>query len=409
MNFIVNVLKFGGTSVEDVSAIHHCASLIKSKLHQNEKLVVVVSAMGSKTDELLKLAFAVSDTPPQRELDMLLSTGERVSCALLSIALDRIQVKSISLTGSQSGILTNKVHQHAEIIDVKCDRILSSFNTHDVVIVAGFQGVDPESKEITTLGRGGSDLTAVALAHKLGAKICSIYTDVDGVFTMDPRCFTEAKTVPFMSWLTAYKISCAGAKVLHYRAAALALKNNVPLEILNTRNPQGPKTIIAEKESNSYFITQKNKQSLIQLTLKGSFSHETFLAEILQILWKYDGIPSLSQRDTKEDDVSSFHFVVNSELIPKITDFLESKKELFQGSLKELQKDFTSISILHADQDQEEVFKKIEDCFIKERPLFLSKERGLTTFGVKNNLVSTLIQQIYQKLSSGKKPHEEKK
>jgi aspartate kinase len=409
MNFIVNVLKFGGTSVENVSAIHHCASLIKNKLHQNEKLVVVVSAMGSKTDELLKLAFAVSDSPPQRELDMLLSTGERVSCALLSIALDRLQVKSISLTGSQSGILTNKVHQHAEIIDIKCSRILSSFNTHDVVIVAGFQGVDPESKEITTLGRGGSDLTAVALAHKLGAKNCSIYTDVDGVFTMDPRYFKEAQTVPFMSWLTAYKLSCAGAKVLHYRAAALALKNNVPLEILNTRNPQGPKTIIAEKESDSYFITQKNKQSLIHLTVKGNFSHETFLTEILQLLWKYDGIPSLSQKDTKEEDVSSFHFVVNSELIPKITDFLESKKEFFQSTLKDLEKDFTSVSILHANQDQEELFKKIEDCFTKEKPLFLSKETGLIALGVKNNLVSTLMQKVYKKLSSGKKPHEEKK
>lgn len=409
MDFIVNVLKFGGTSVENVSAIHHCASLIKSTLHKNTKLVVVVSAMGSKTDELLKLAFAVSNTPPQRELDMLLSTGERVSCALLSIALDKIQVNSISLTGSQSGILTNKVHQHAEIIDIKHDRILSSFKTHDVVIVAGFQGVDPESKEITTLGRGGSDLTAVALAHKLGARNCSIYTDVDGVFTMDPRYFKDAKTVPFMSWLTAYKLSCAGAKVLHHRAAALALKNKVPLEILNTRNPQGPKTLIAEKESDSYFITHKNKQSLIQLTVAGSFSHENFLTEILQILWKYDGIPSLNQTEVKGENLFFFHLVINSELIPKITDFLESKKDLFQGTLKELEKDFTSISLLHANQDREELFKKIEDCFMKEKPLFLSKETGLIAFGVKNSLVSSLMENIYKKLSTRKNSHEGKK
>ena len=179
--------KYGGTSVNGPERIRAVAQRIAAARAAGHELVVVVSAMGHTTDELIALAHRVSPRPSRREMDMLLTTGERVTMALLAMALHDLGVSAISFTGSQSGILTDDTHSHARIVGVRPDRIRGALDEGRVVIVAGFQGVSPATKEITTLGRGGSDTTAVALATALGRARCEIFTDVDGVFTADPR------------------------------------------------------------------------------------------------------------------------------------------------------------------------------------------------------------------------------
>src|SRR6185369_11422389 len=192
----VLVQKYGGTSVADPDRIRAVASRVAAARRGGDQIAVVVSAMGRTTDELLRLAREISARPSRRELDMLLTTGERVSMALLAMALHDLDVEAISFTGSQSGILTDGAHNAARIVEVRPDRIRAELAKGRVVIVAGFQGVDPRTREITTLGRGGSDTTAVALAAALRPAACEIYTDVSGVYTADPRVVPGARVIP---------------------------------------------------------------------------------------------------------------------------------------------------------------------------------------------------------------------
>ena len=229
MNILVH--KYGGTSVNGPERIRAVAQRIAAARAAGHSLVVVVSAMGDTTDELIALAHQVSPLPSRREMDMLLSTGERVSMALLAMALHDLGVRAISFTGSQSGILTNEAHANARIVGVKPDRIRAALDAGQVVIVAGFQGVSPVTKEITTLGRGGSDTTAVALAAALGRVRCEIYTDVDGVFTADPRVVPGAQLVPRMGYRACSALAHLGGRVLHARCVDLAARERVPLAV----------------------------------------------------------------------------------------------------------------------------------------------------------------------------------
>jgi aspartate kinase len=225
------VQKFGGTSLADVARIEAVADRIESTRKEGHDLVVVVSAMGQTTDELVDLATELSTDPSPREMDMLLSAGERISMALVSIALNSRGIPAVSFTGSQAGILTDSSHGSAKILDIKGTRVRDSLAQGKVVIVAGFQGVDPESKEITTLGRGGSDATAVALAAALGADSVEIFTDVDGVYTADPRIVPEAgklEEVPFDEML---ELSAAGAGVLMSRAVEFGRRFDIPIHV----------------------------------------------------------------------------------------------------------------------------------------------------------------------------------
>lgn len=234
------VKKFGGSSVSTAEKIKNVAGFIKSTLKPGEKYLVVVSAMGKTTNELLGLAKEVAKDPCKREQDMLLSCGERTSMALLAMALKDIGIKSQSLTGSQSGIITDNIHGGANIETIKPVRVLQSFEEHDVVIIAGFQGVSHE-KEVTTLRRGGSDTTAVAMAKALNASACEIYTDVPGIMTADPNLFKEAVMLPVVTFNDASSMALYGAKVLAYDAALLAKENDVPLKIAATLS-MGPGT-----------------------------------------------------------------------------------------------------------------------------------------------------------------------
>ena len=224
------VQKYGGSSLSSPERIKEVARRIARTRKKGNKVVVVVSAMGDTTDELLKLASQVSPNPPKRELDLLLSSGEIISSALLSMALHSLGEKAVALNGSQGGIITNKVHTRARIQRIEVERILKELEKDKIVVVAGFQGVTSENV-ITTLGRGGSDLTAVALAAALKVKLCEIYTDVEGVYTADPQIVPEARKLRRISYEEMLELASSGAKVIHLRAVEVAQKYKIKLHI----------------------------------------------------------------------------------------------------------------------------------------------------------------------------------
>jgi aspartate kinase len=230
------VMKFGGAAVATPEQFSKIAEIILSKLKENPKIVVVVSAMGDTTDQLISLAKKVNPNPPRREMDMLISVGERISISLLAMALSQKNQDAISFTGSQSGIITSSLHSDARIVEVRPFRLLPHLNAGKVVIVAGFQGVSREG-EITTLGRGGSDTTAVALGIALGANKVEFYKDVKGICSEDPKKNPQANLFKKLEFQEALEIVQKGAKVLHPRAILLAEKNQLPLHVLSFNEP----------------------------------------------------------------------------------------------------------------------------------------------------------------------------
>jgi aspartate kinase len=227
------VMKFGGTSVGDPDKIRAVARRIAAARERGSRVVAVLSAMGQTTDELVALAHRVSARPKPRELDMLISVGERISCALAAMAIHDLGLEAISLTGSQAGIVTDTVHGRAKIVDVRARRIHEALDRGQIVLVAGFQGVSTDY-DITTLGRGGSDTTAVALAAALGAESCDIYTDVDGVFTADPRLVPGARKLTRLTYDEMLELAASGARVLQLRSVEFARNHNVTLHVRST-------------------------------------------------------------------------------------------------------------------------------------------------------------------------------
>ncbi len=225
------VQKYGGSSLADADGIKRVAQRIVASRKAGHSVVVVVSAMGDSTDELHELAMQVSPLPQGRELDMLLTAGERISMALVAMAIANLGFEARSFTGSQAGVITDSTHGQARIIDVTPGRISSALGDGAIPIVAGFQGVSQGSKDITTLGRGGSDTTAVALAAALGAGTCEIYTDVDGVFTADPRIVPSARRIPRISYEEMLEMAASGAKVLHLRCVEYARRHAMPIHV----------------------------------------------------------------------------------------------------------------------------------------------------------------------------------
>jgi len=225
------VQKFGGSSVSDAESIKRVAARIAATKRSGQQVVVVVSAMGDTTDELIDLANQVSPMPNARELDMLLTAGERISMALLAMAISNLGLEARSFTGSQAGIITTSTHGRARVIDVTPGRIQEALKEGAIAIVAGFQGVAQDTKDITTLGRGGSDTTAVALAAALDADVCEIYTDVDGVFSADPRIVPTARKLKSVTYEEMLELAASGAKVLHLRCVEYARRFNLPIHV----------------------------------------------------------------------------------------------------------------------------------------------------------------------------------
>jgi len=231
------VQKYGGSSVADAEGMKRVAARIVASKRDGNKVVVVVSAMGDTTDELIDLANQITPIPTGRELDMLLTAGERISMALLAMAINNLGFEAQSFTGSQAGVITDSTHGKARIIDVTPGRIREAIDGGNIAIVAGFQGISQDTKDITTLGRGGSDTTAVALAAALEADVCEIYTDVDGIFSADPRAVPSARKLETVTYEEMLELAAAGAKVLHLRCVEYARRYNLPIHVRSSFSP----------------------------------------------------------------------------------------------------------------------------------------------------------------------------
>jgi aspartate kinase len=242
------VMKFGGTSVADAERIKRAARRIVGQRDAGKRVVAVLSARGQTTDELIAMAEEVSPNPDPREMDMLLSTGERISCALCAMAINDLGHRAISLTGSQAGIVTDTSHTKARIVDVRANRIREALGEDLIVLVAGFQGVST-SYDVTTLGRGGSDTTAVALAAAIGAEVCEIYTDVAGVFTADPRIVPNARKLPFVSFEEMLEMAASGAKVLQLRSVEYARTHGVRMHCRSSFEDRPGTVVLGEDET----------------------------------------------------------------------------------------------------------------------------------------------------------------
>jgi aspartate kinase len=243
------VMKFGGTSVAGAEQIKRAAARIVAARENGLAVVAVLSARGKTTDELTAMAREISPRPHPREMDMLLSTGERISCALCAMAINDLGHKAISLTGSQAGIVTDSSHTKARILDVRAERIRQALEGDSIVLVAGFQGFSTESRDVTTLGRGGSDTTAVALAAALGGDVCEIYTDVAGVFSADPRIVPEARKLPVVSYEEMLEMAASGAKVLQLRSVEYARNHNVRIHCRSSFDDGTGTLVVSEQET----------------------------------------------------------------------------------------------------------------------------------------------------------------
>ena len=263
------VMKFGGTSVADAERLKRAAARIVAKREDGHRVVAVLSARGHETDRLIQDAFEVSDDPHPREMDMLLSTGERVSCALCAMAINDLGHRAISLTGSQAGIVTDTSHTKARILDVRADRIMDALDEDAIVLVAGFQGVST-SKDVTTLGRGGSDTTAVALAAAVGAEVCEIYTDVQGVFSADPRIVPDARKLDVVSFEEMLEMSASGAGVLQLRAVEYARNHGVRIHCRSSFDDTPGTIVVSERETMEHplitAVTHSTGEARVTLT-----------------------------------------------------------------------------------------------------------------------------------------------
>ncbi|MFC9796788.1 aspartate kinase [Streptomyces sp. NPDC057695] len=291
------VQKYGGSSVADAEGIKRVAKRIVDAKKNGHQVVVVVSAMGDTTDELIDLAEQVSPIPAGREFDMLLTAGERISMALLAMAIKNLGHEAQSFTGSQAGVITDSVHNKARIIDVTPGRIRTALDEGNIAIVAGFQGVSQDKKDITTLGRGGSDTTAVALAAALDAEVCEIYTDVDGVFTADPRVVKKAKKIDWISFEDMLELAASGSKVLLHRCVEYARRYNIPIHVRSSFS--GLQGTWVSNEPLSDAKDQKVEQAIIS-----GVAHDTSEAKITVV-----GVP-----DKPGEAAAIFRAVADAEI-----------------------------------------------------------------------------------------------
>lgn len=277
------VMKFGGSSVADAASILRVAKRIVDSKNAGNEVVVVVSAMGDTTDDLLDLAKEVSPNPPGRELDMLLTAGERISMAVLAMAISDLGLEARSYTGSQAGLITDSAHGKARIVDVTPGRIKEALADGAIPIIAGFQGVAHDTKDITTLGRGGSDLTAVAIAAALNADVCEIYTDVDGIFSADPRIAPKARQVPRITYDEMMELAAAGAKVLHLRCVEYAKRFDLPIHVRSSFSDREGTFVIADLADQSKIEKLSQQGAVMEQPIIAGVAHDLNDAKITVI------------------------------------------------------------------------------------------------------------------------------
>lgn len=344
------VQKFGGTSVGSMERIQHVAKRIKKEIQLGNKLVIVVSAMGKSTDTLIDMARQLSSNPESREMDMLLSTGEQVTSALLAMALHQIEVKAISMTGWQAGVVTEAVHSKARIVDIKKESILEEVNQGNVVIVAGFQGAT-ETGLITTLGRGGSDTTAVALAAVLAAERCDIFTDVTGVYTADPRIVPLARQVKQISYDEMLELANLGAGVLHPRAVECAKNYGVNLTVRSSFEDIEGTWVKEEAFMEEGLVVHgvAHDKNVTKVTVRGMVNQIGTLSRLFTTLAKchlnVDIIINQSMHDQEKTNIS---FSISSEDINKTLEILYQHKESLEFEDIIYEENLSKVSIVGA-------------------------------------------------------------
>ncbi|HEX3242280.1 MAG TPA: aspartate kinase [Solirubrobacterales bacterium] len=333
------VMKFGGTSVAGAEEIKRAAGRIVNAREAGSRVVAVLSARGKTTDELVAQAMEISDRPDSREMDMLLSTGERISCALCAMAIHDMGHNAISLTGSQAGIVTDSSHTRAKIMDVRADRIREALEDDRIVLVAGFQGVSTDSRDVTTLGRGGSDTTAVALAAALEASVCEIYTDVSGVFSADPRIVPDARKLATASYEEMLEMSASGAKVLQLRSVEYARNHGVRIHCRSSFE-DGPGTLVvseeeSEKESMEQpFVTAvTHSDGEARVTLTGVRDEPGVAGRIFTALAEAGvNVDVIIQNEPVGDDaLADLSFTVDRSDLRTATDSIAALGDLSQG------------------------------------------------------------------------------
>jgi len=318
------VLKFGGSSVADNDKLKIVAEKIINLYNKNNNIVVILSAQGKTTDKLISEALELSNETKDREMDVLLSAGEQISIAKLSILLNKMGYKAISLTGWQAGILTNKTNQNAIIENIDTTRILQELSKRKIVIIAGFQGYN-ENLDITTLGRGGSDTSAIAIAAALNAKECYIFSDVDGVYTADPNKIENAKKLPALSYEEMIEISSEGAKVLHGRCAEIGQKFKIPIITKSTFNNKAGTIITDIIEENTIKSVVKKDISRISIVGNGISRNFEKLHEVLNIIQKNK--LEILEFNVSESKISiDFKNVVDDKMLEKIHKIIKDRE-----------------------------------------------------------------------------------
>ncbi|MDD5447613.1 MAG: aspartate kinase [Actinomycetota bacterium] len=338
------VQKFGGTSLEDIEKLKNTAKRVAETKRLADHVVVVVSALGKTTDELVDLARQLSASPPEREMDMLLSTGEQISMALLAIALNELGEEAVSMTGQQVEIVTDKAHTKAKIRHVGTKRLFRELRKGRVVIVAGFQGVTPDG-EITTLGRGGSDTTAVALAETLHADYCEIFTDVDGVFTADPRLVPEAKKISELSFMEMLEMASSGAKVLQARSVEYARNYNVPLHVRSSFHSGEGTWIKSEDEVMEKAIVSAVTHDFeeAKVTLMGLPDKPGVAASLFGALAKANINVDMIIQNVSEKKLADISFTVPKEdlqrtkkVVEELTESLGARQAIFDDKIAKI-------------------------------------------------------------------------
>jgi len=343
------VQKYGGTSVGDAERIKKVAQRVVAGVDAGRRLVVVVSAMGQTTDDLVDLAAQISDEPHAREMDMLLTSGERISMALLSMAIMELGREAISFTGSQAGIVTDTSHGKARIVDVRAKRVLEALDDGKVVIVAGFQGVSTDF-DVTTLGRGGSDTTAVALAAALGADACEIFTDVDGVYTADPRIVPDARKLHAVSYEEMLELSACGAKVLMLRSVEYARRHNVLVHVRSSFSGIEGTWVRKEDARMEQAIISgiAHDTSEAKVTILGVPDHPGVAARVFRPLADEGVNVDMIVQNASADGRTDIFFTLPKEDVPRAGRILDAVKEQVGAEGIETDEDIAKISLVGA-------------------------------------------------------------
>lgn len=346
MNKLI-VKKFGGTSVANAERIEAVADLVAKSVEEGNEVVVVLSAMGKSTDELIKLSKDINPNPDLREYDALVSTGEQISVALLAMALQKRNIKGKSFTAYQLGIRTNSMHSRARILDVQVEKIKNEISNGIVPVITGFQGMNDEG-DITTLGRGGSDTTGVALAVALEASECQIYTDVDGVFTTDPRLYDKARLLKKVTFEEMLELSSMGAKVLQLRAVEYASKYKMPIRVLSSFSA-GEGTLIEEEDESMERPIVSGISSIdseAKLTLRGVPDIPGVAAKILGPISEAGIEVDVIVQNISAENTTDFTFTVNEANAAAAEAILLEMSNSFGGGLVEVDSDIAKISIV---------------------------------------------------------------